>query len=383
MYQNEQWGRAADNLAKMIAGDSGRAAQIEATQTQALSQQQEDRHARGDRRRRIEGAEAWDDPRISSMVASGDPRLQHVGDVLMAEAGIRGAQGGLTPDQMRSYQVGAGRDPSEAISGREFDMVADRDHGHGMERDAQGYQHEMDELRFETQNPTDREGVAALNLRQGGSPRDSNRMAGDLPNTDEVIAGMILEQELGPRTAADMRWGHGSGGGGGTGGGSGDPNMADSQRRQWAAAITTELEDTLADRGVHISDLDDQTREQIVNFGVREGMNRPDSSPQALTLEALDRLGADYESGTRRPGWLGGRSQGISLENPHALMEDQGDPRQQQGGGGGQAPGPGQGRQDSQEVPPPQQRTVGRTYQTPRGPAVWEGNGWRPVEGGQ
>ena len=31
-------------------------------------------------------------------------------------------------------------------------------------------------------------------------------------------------------------------------------------------------------------------------------------------------------------------------------------------------------------IPPPQQRQVGQVYNTPRGPARWQGNGWEPVE---
>jgi len=30
-----------------------------------------------------------------------------------------------------------------------------------------------------------------------------------------------------------------------------------------------------------------------------------------------------------------------------------------------------------QAVPPPQGRTVGQTYMTPKGPAVWRGSGWQ------
>lgn len=31
-------------------------------------------------------------------------------------------------------------------------------------------------------------------------------------------------------------------------------------------------------------------------------------------------------------------------------------------------------------IPAPEQRVVGRTYQTPKGPMVWQGNGWSPAQ---
>ena len=33
-------------------------------------------------------------------------------------------------------------------------------------------------------------------------------------------------------------------------------------------------------------------------------------------------------------------------------------------------------------VPPPQQRTQGRVYETPRGPMKWTGTGWVPAAAG-
>lgn len=47
--------------------------------------------------------------------------------------------------------------------------------------------------------------------------------------------------------------------------------------------------------------------------------------------------------------------------------------------GGAQAPATTQQRLQQLGIPPPAQREVGRTYDTPRGPMVWTGTGWRPA----
>lgn len=349
-YSNPAIGRGVENLAAGLFGNPAQDASMELTLSRARQIQQDAQQARETRVALSQAADLFRAGDYSggmgALLSSGDASYApHLGSAALA---FNANRPGATDDEIRRSFIGSGRNPSAdfATTAGRADDIAARDAAAALRQatSVQGMQNAgalerarlqaanaLERDRLALDNPRTLEALAAMRAQAGEIPLgDAARMFNPLSVDQRIASEAPSAEEAGIlRGYRDNRYQYGVGDTTAAGGegGAGAPSMEDSQRRLWATTANDEINNALADMGVDAGVMDRQTRQEILNYVIREAPMRPDSNPQGLALEAMELLGITG-AGT---GWFDGDPR-VQIGNPGALMARE--------AGGGPAPGP-------------------------------------------